>query len=257
MAQDTLSAMKTISDEAELYEPSEKYSSCEHVYLPLSHDLSERLKNLHDAGNIDPDQAAFEDMDATFCYFARLVDSQGKRLTALRRATQFKGVLKKRLLSFNSDALKMIEEKVFKLDNDFDLLVDDEKVRIYRPSGFEFSCKLKEAILDAVQTNVDALSQDLPFIQFSSIQNYASTRPRAARYLASIKSQYDISKIDQARLLDMCSATGVKVAEDNGRIKIEDDNVMGFLEVLDRRRYEVSLVPDQPEQYRAPSRQRI
>lgn len=32
---------------------------------------------------------------------------------------------------------------------------------------------------------------------------------------------------------------------------------MGFLEVLDRRRYEVKLVPDEPEQFRAPSRTRL
>ncbi|MDQ7088940.1 MAG: hypothetical protein Q9Q13_14270 [Acidobacteriota bacterium] len=55
-------------------------------------------------------------------HFARLTDNKNRRLTALRRASQFKGVLKKRLIRWLDDTLKIIEDSVFKLDNDFDLL---------------------------------------------------------------------------------------------------------------------------------------
>ncbi len=62
-------------------------------------------------------------------------------------------------------------DKVFKLDNDFDMLADDEGVSILRPSGFEFVGQLKEAILAAAPANVKLIQNDLPFVDFASIRN--------------------------------------------------------------------------------------
>lgn len=257
MAAETWATMQRLANEPVRYEPSEKHSGCEHVYLPLDDELAVRMRNLHEAINLDIDQNALDDTEAMFCYFAKFTDERGRNLTALRRATQFKGVLKSRLIWQNGDALKLMDDRVFKLDKDFDLLVDNQRIHILRPSGFEFAGKLQEAILDAVAGNVLTLHADLPFVQFAGIQDYASTHPRAARYLASIRSQQEVARIDRQHLLDACAATGVEITEDGEQIVVDDRNVMGFLEVLDRRRYEVKLVPDEPEQFRAPSRTRI
>lgn len=257
MAAETWATMQRLANEPVRYEPSEKHSGCEHVYLPLDDELAVRMRNLHEAINLDIDQNALDDTEAMFCYFAKFTDERGRNLTALRRATQFKGVLKSRLIWQNGDALKLMDDRVFKLDKDFDLLVDNQKIHILRPSGFEFAGKLQEAILGAVAGNVLTLHADLPFVQFAGIQDYASTHPRAARYLASIRSQQEVARIDRQHLLDACAATGVEITEDGEQIVVDDRNVMGFLEVLDRRRYEVKLVPDEPEQFRAPSRTRI
>lgn len=257
MVMTTWDAMQNLTNEPVRYEPSEKHSGCEHVYLPLGDDLAIRMRNLHEAVNLDIDQEALDDAEAIFCYFAKFTDEQGRHLTALRRAIQFKGVLKSRLIQLGADALKMVEDKVFKLDIDFDLLIDNQRVHILRPSGFEFAGKLQDAILAAVEGNAEMLQAELPFVQFGGIQEYASSHPRAARYLASIRSQQEVARIDQQHLIEACGATGVEIAEDGGQIVVDDRNVMGFLEVLDRRRYEVRLVPEEPEQYRAPSRTRL
>jgi hypothetical protein len=257
MAAETWAAMQRLTTDPEPYDPSEKHAGCEHVYLPLNDGLAERMRNLHKAVNLDIDQNALEDTEAMFCYFAKFTDDQGRNLTALRRATQFKGVLKSRLLWQSGDALRIMDDKVFKLDKDFDLLIDNQHIHILRPSGFEFAGKLQEAILGAVAGNVATLQADLPFVQFAGIQDYANTRPRAARYLASIRSQQEVAKIDRQHLLDAFAATGVEVTEEDGQIVVDDRNAMGVLEVLDRRRYEVKLVPDEPERFRAPSRTRL
>lgn len=257
MASATLDSMQQLTNEPVRYEPSEKHSGCEHVYLPLDDDLAVRMRNLHEAVNLDIDQDALSDTQAIFCYFTKFTDGQGRHLTALRRATQFKGVLKSRLIQLGTDALRMVEDRVFKLDNDFDLLIDSLRVHILRPSGFEFAGKLQEAILGAVVENVEILQSELSFVKFNNIQVYASTHPRAARYLASIRSQQEVARIDQQHLIEACGATGVEVTEDGGEIVVDERNIMGFLEVLDRRRYEVKLVPEEPEQYRAPSRTRL
>lgn len=257
MASATWEAMRNLANDPVRYEPSEKHSGCEYVFLPLVDDLAIRMRNLHEAVNLDVDQDALADAAAIFCYFARFTDAQGRHLTALRRATQFKGVLKSRLIQWGTDALKMVADRVFKLDNDFDVLIDNQRVHILRPSGFEFAGKLQEAILGAVPGNIETLRTDLPFVQFDGIQEYAGTRPRAARYLASIRSQQEVAKIDRQHLIEACSATKVEVTEEEGQIVIDERNIMGFLEVLDRRRYEVRLVPEEPEQFRAPSRTRL
>jgi hypothetical protein len=146
---------------------------------------------------------------------------------------------------------------VFKLDNDFDLLADDDGVSILRPSGFEFVGQLKEAILAAAPANVKLIQSDLLFVDFAPIEQYASKHPRAARYIASIRAQKEARNVDKASLLKLCENTGVKVQEVKGKLIVDDASVMDFLGVLDRRLYQVELVKGSPESFRAASRRRI
>lgn len=257
MAVDTWNAMQSISTAPSRYEPSEKHGSCEYVYLPLDDDLNAQLRALHKANNLAVDSTALSNPSKVFCYFARLTDTKGRRLTALRRATQFKSVLKNRLIRLVTDALKIIEDKVFKLDIDFDLLIDTENIHILRPSGYEFVGQLQAAVLAAALENIKVIQKDLSFVDFDGIQDYASKHPRAARYLASIRAQKETKNIDKRALKKLCKNTCVEIHEANGTINVQEGHVMGFLEVLDRRRYEVELVKDSPERYRAPSRQKL
>ncbi len=259
MVQATWDAMQNDGDGPAKYQPSEKHGSTEYLYLPLDDDLAASVRELHEAASLHIDTAALSDPVDVFCYFARVTDKKKRRLTALRRATLFKGVLKSknRLVRMLDDTLKIIEDTVFKLDNDFDLLVDATNVHILRPSGFEFAGKLQQAVLDAVPKNVKAIAKDLAFVQFDGIEAYTRKHPRAARYLASIRGQEGTRNIDKALLKKLCGQTGVEVAESKGKVIVTDGHEMGFLEVLDRRRYEVSLVREKPERYRAASRKQI
>lgn len=178
-------------------------------------------------------------------------------MTGLRRATQFKGVLKSRLLQFHDDTLKLVEDRIFKLDQDFDLLVDAQSVHILRPSGFEFAGKLQGAILAAVPKNIKAIQKDLLFVDLSGVDAYAQKHPRAARYLASIRSQKEMRNVDRAFLKRECKKNQVEVKESQGKLSVTAGHEMGFLEVLDRRRYEVELVRGRPERYKAGSRTKI
>ena len=167
-------------------------------------------------------------------------------------------MLKSRLLQFTTDVLKIVPDKIFKLDQDFDLLVDDTRgVQILRPAGFEFVGALEGAILGAVPKNVKALKADLPFVEFDGIETYASKHPRAARYLASIRTQQETENVDKANLKDLCQRTGVIFTEKKGKFVIDEGSIMDFLGVLDRRLYEVELDKGKPESFRAASRSRI
>ena len=258
MANATVESLERIADGPTKYEPSERYGSTAHLYLPIEDDMVETFRQLHEATNPVHDGGALRDTTRIFCYFARFIDVADRSLTAVRRSSQFKSLGKSKLMQLlPSDALTIVENPMFKLDNEFDLLVDSERVHILRPSGFEFTGRLQDAVLEAVPGNATAISPGLPFVDFGPIEKYASRRPRAARYLASIRTHGWAKGIDKMALEQLCNATGVDFSEADGQLSISDDHVLGFLEVLDRRRYEIELVPAAPERFRAPSRQKL
>jgi len=259
MVQATWEAIQNHQDGPAKYEPSEKYGTTEYLYLPLSDDLAESVRQLHTAAQLELDPAALNEPDKVFCYFARFKDKAGQRLTALRRTTQFKGLLKSknRLIRLLDDTLKVVEDTVFKLDRDFDLLVDDANVHIWRPSGFAFVGRLNQAILDAVPNNIEEIRGDLSFMDLDSIEEYAGKHPRAARYLASIRTQGAAKNIQQERLLELCKRTGVEIVKEGGKYVVSPGSELAFLEVLDRRRYELELVEGEPERFRAASRRKL
>lgn len=238
------------------YEPSEKHGTEEPLYLPLNDSLASVVRNLHEANNLPTSINALSNTEDMFCYFARFSDSAGKRLTGVRRATQFKGVLKSHLISFITNSMKLVPDKVFKLDKDFDFLVDSTTIQILRPSGFEFVGRLQAAILSSVPQNVSAIQSNLSFIDFAPVEKYAKSHARAARYLASVLSQ-PIKNTSRAKLRALCKANGVDVQSNDGKIVVSTGYEMGFLEVLDRRRYELELVEGSPERYRAGSRSKV
>jgi len=256
IAESTWRTMKAIG-EPNQYEPAEKHASVEYLYLAIDDEMATSIRELHASVNLPLDSAALNDLKAIFCYFVRFTDRRGRRLTAVRRATQFKGIVKGRLLRFATNALQLIEDKVFKLDADFDLLADSAAIHILRPSGFEFTGSLQTSILLAVPKNIGVLKKDLDFVDFGIIAAYAERHPRAARYLASIRSQKSAKNIDRTALRRLCAENRVEVTLSKGTLKIAEGHVLDFLEVLDRRRYGVELVKGEPERFRAASRQKL
>ncbi|MFN7835221.1 MAG: Kiwa anti-phage protein KwaB-like domain-containing protein [Burkholderiaceae bacterium] len=257
-----LSTWKIMQDGEEKptkYEPSDKHGNLEYLYLPLVDDMAAGVRDLHQAVNLPMNAMALTTPGNLFCYFVRLTDGQQRKLTALRRASQFKGIVKNkgRLIRLLNDTLQIVEDTIFKLDSDFDLLIDAQNVHILRPSGFEFAGKLQQAILDAVPGNVATIKAELTFIQFDRIEQYATKHPRAARYLASIRGQAGMKDIDKTALKKLCKSTGVEISESKGRVIIADGHEMAFLQVMDRRRYQLELVKDKPEKFVAASRKPI
>jgi hypothetical protein len=257
MAEATWRAMDSVETSPANYEPSEKYERSEYLRVPLDDSLAENLRQFHNANNLPTDSTALSNPNKIYCYFARMTDRQDRRLSAIRRASQFKGALKSRFVRIATDALKLVEDKVFKLDNDFDILIDAKNVHILRPSSFEFVAKLQAAILAAVPINIKSVQRHLKFVDFSGIEQFAMKHPRAARYLASIRSQADIKNIDKNAFKKLCKETGVVVQNSNKKMTVDDSNVMGFLEVLDRRRYHLELVKGSAERFKAASRKKI
>lgn len=257
MAKNTWLTICGFEGEGRAYEPSEKYESQEYVFLSIENALGEYLRGLHRANNMALDAGALNPASALYCYFARFTDRNGRRLTAVRRATQFKGIVMSRLVQFMTDALKIVEDATFRLDHDFDLLIDSNLIHILRPAGFEAIGKLQEAVCGAVPANIETISAQMEFVDFDRIREFAENHPRAARYLASIRSLGETVNISRPLLVNACAAHGIGIEEVDGRISILAGNEMDFLNVLDRRMYRLELVEGTPERYKAGSRKKL
>jgi hypothetical protein len=251
----TRSAMKEAGEPGR-YQPSEKHAAHENLNLPLNDALASTVRAIHEVQNLANEPKVLEEPKNVFCYFARLGEGKGSHLTAIRRANSFKGILDSQILSFLDDSLRIVDDDVFKLDEDFDFLIDAAGVHILRPAGFESIGQLRDEIMKAAPMNIKAIQADIGFVDFGPIECYALKHPRAARYLASIRLQ-QTKNIDRASLKNHCTNMKIDVKEVKGKLVVAPEAMMDFLAVLDRRLYQVELVKDSPESFFATGRSKI
>ena len=258
-AESALASIGGISANPPHFDPAEKYGGNEYLILPLHHELSASLAELHEADNLSLNTPELQRLRGAFCYFLRGTDSSGRRLTALNRASQFKATLGRqgRLMMLLSDALHVIPDPVMQLNAGFDIVMDSEFIHIFHPSSFRTLGNVDEAIAEAVPRNVDAISQAASYVDWSNIEEYAVGHSRGASLLASIRTHGYAENLDKAELERLCTRTGVRIETSGGQIAVPKGQILPFLEVIDRRRYEIGLVPNTPEQYKASSRTRV
>jgi hypothetical protein len=255
MASQTWAAISKHEEVA--FAPAEKYDAEENVVTATNGDYAGVLANLHCAEMLPIVANALNEPERIFCYFARLSNRNQQRLTCVRRATQFKGILKSRLIRVITDALKIVEERTFKLDNDYDVLIDDENIHILRAAGFVVLSEIEELVMGAVPQNVERLQGHLPFVDFTRISAFASAHSRAAKVLASICSEDEANDVSRERLIAACNECGAEVEIDQDRIRPQAGHELNFLYVLDRRLFRVQLVEGRIERYQAGSRRPV
>jgi len=236
------------------FSPAEKYSSTERLRLVLDSELVAKHKTVFQSENLATDSHGLDEPARLVSYFAIFRDNAGAKLMGFRRAAQFKGVVKKNLIKFLDDTLKIVEDHLFKLDSDFDFLIYDDQILIWRPSGFIFTADMDEHIAACAATNVDQVAQGVTFVDFTRLKDFVSNHKLSMRLIAAIRSRDDLADISKRRLKAECKAAGLKIAERNGKLFPADGSEYGFLMLLDRRRYTVTLIDQQPETYEAPSR---
>lgn len=241
--------------ELESFELSQKYGEKEALVAQLTDAHFARVQEMTQLANVPVDAAVLREADALAYYLVRFVDAQGKRLLAVRRANHFKGILKAKLISLVDDTLQLDTRPVFKLDNDFDYLVAEDTIYILRPSGLEYTAAVGEQIRAAIAETVSEVRSALPFLNFDSLTDYVRTHRRAARLLAALRTRADLGQTSREKFLAQCRRCNLRLerAED-GTLAPAEGHELRFLQVLDRRLYDVSLIPRTREVYEAANR---
>ena len=239
------------------YEPSQEYTSESRVVLPLRNRLAAKIRAFYERENPPVEPTALRDPQAVSAYFCIIHDHEQNKLIAVKRASQFKAVLKAHLISFIDDSLKAVGDNVFKLDSDFDFIVADEMISVLHVPGFEKIAEMDEAVQSAAVRNVAELATVLPNIAFDNLSDYVSSHKRAARIVASLCARDDLASTSMTNVRRECKRSGVAVQAVDGKLCAEPGNEMAFLHVLDRRRYTLSLISGRWEQYEAGSRKEV
>jgi len=248
-------------EEPDNFHPSEKYASTERLKANLNEDYLLSIRELYQNDNIPVSNLDLSEVAKNIeYYFAIFHFNNGNRELAFKRSSQFKGLLKKKnkLIRWADDTLKVIPDDVFKLDFDFDFIVEsDERINILHPKGFIFISDMDEQILLSAAESAAQLEQRISCVNFTAFADFVSKSKRAAKLVASIKSRDDLEHTSLNKLKGLCDTLGINYQEENGQIIPSENQILDFLYVLDRRQYDIDITDLQPEIYVAASRKQI
>jgi hypothetical protein len=239
------------------YEPSQDYGADSPVALPLTNPLAAHLRNFYEQENRPIGGHALAAPEEITSYFCIIHDHDGNKLVAVKRASQFKAVLKSHLIRLVDDSLQAVTDRVFKLDSDFDLLIVDETVQVLRLPAFEHLAAIEEQIRAAAIDNTLELSRTLPAFDFGSLMPFVQSHKKAARLVAALKGRGDLGSTSVTNFRRECRRSGISVTTLDGKVSPEEGHELAFLQMLDRRRYVVSLVAGRWERYEAGSRKSL
>ena len=243
----------------EQFDPGEKYGSTEALKLSLATPYVQDLQDVINLRNLPSNINALDNVVDLEYYYAVFQDQTGRLLYAFRRASQFKGVTKSTLAVVTGGALSLLDKSVFRLDNDFDYIVDCDSAMVYilKPSGFEFTTNVHRQMLVAATANGQAIGAAIGYIDMTTLIAYSTTHSKSARLMAAIKSRNDLHQIDRALLVRACTENGIGISNPVvGNLAPNNGSEFDFLCILDRRAYTAMLVPNLPENYIAASRAR-
>lgn len=238
----------------DIFNPAENYTKECSLKLALNTSYISTFATVITLTNLPSRTNALDNILHLKYYYAVFTDSSDRKLYAFHRAGTFKRIVNSKLAFFNGGLLEVVNQPIFKLDNDFDFVVFDNQIYIFRVSGFEYITNAIEKIKSSASDNANQISAKVNYLDLSNIATYAMSHTKSARLLASINSRTDLNRIEKAKLVRNCNELGVVFVEDvHGSISITSGHEYNFLCLLDRRLYKVDLV-NQSEKYEATGR---
>lgn len=248
------------SERPHKYEPSQNYGPMEHLKVGLNDPMASNLKEIF--GLVEkalPDPRAMHAPDLLWFYFAIFRHKNGEKSIAVKRAAQFKAVVaaRQRLLQIGPDALQPVSDNVFRLDHEFDFVIDSRHVTILYPTGFNQIANTESLVRSAAVRAVASIRARMPFIDFSDIERFVERSIKGARLIVSISMRNDLEQIRPELLRKGCKKNGIDLIRRDDLMTPERGHEKAFLEYLDGRRYTFDAVTGPTDRYLAQNRRRI
>ncbi|WP_422001735.1 Kiwa anti-phage protein KwaB-like domain-containing protein [Reyranella sp.] len=215
------------------------------------------VKALYDDEGWPTSTSALADPAHLVYYFGVFRDDKDRKLLGVRKATQFKGAFKGRYVSIIDDTLRMVADKVFKLDSEFDFLVSAQHVYILHPTAFEHIARVEAYAAERAKEKTLALGRVVTFVDFEALADYVEKHKRAARLVAALSVRGDLGTVTKTMFKRAASQTGVVLRRAGDKIVPAKGSELGCLEILDHRRYTTALRPGPKLAFVASSRRPI
>lgn len=239
------------------FELSEKYASRESLRAALVAEEMTAIRALHTEEGWPVNAGALADPARLVYYFGVFRDDRGRKLLGVRKATQFKGAFKGRFVSVIDDTLRMVADKVFKLDNEFDFLIAARHVYVLHPAAFEHIAEIESYAAERAKEKTLALGETVTFLDFTTLAEYVEKHRRAARLVAALNGRDDLGTIKKAMFIKAAEETGVVLERSNRKLTPAKGSELGCLELLDHRRYTTALRPGSRPAFIASSRRPV
>lgn len=169
-----------------VFNPSENYNKECGLKLPLNTPYISDFSLVISLTNLPSRTNALDDISNLKYYYAIFTDNLGRKFYAFHRAGNFKRVVNSSLAFINGGLLEVLDTPIFKLDNDFDFLVFENQIYIFRVNGFEYITNAINQIRSSAIENANQISTKVNYLNISSIATYATSHTKSARLLASI-----------------------------------------------------------------------
>ncbi|WP_108449340.1 Kiwa anti-phage protein KwaB-like domain-containing protein [Halomonas sp. BN3-1] len=192
-------------------------------------------------------------------YRVDFTDTHGNQASCIRRASYFKSLLKNknRIVRFIDDSIEVVNDEFFKLDNDFDFICINGVAYILRPRVFESMVLPDEEVTRKALEKISSLSDSLAFVNFDTIYDVVTKYKRAARLVFAVSQREDIHDIEKSKIIYYAGSSNIEIeVDDDEVIRPKEGFEVDFLEMLDRRIYNVEFIDGETESYKAYSRKR-
>lgn len=254
----TWSAMLDQSPEPSLYDTSNEYPPTSFLYFPLADPLVEKAKYIQSIMNPSEVTNPLQVLPKISLYVAKLHDHDGRTCTAVKATSSFGRMLEQRFLArLTGQELSLVEEPKFQLSDEFDFFIDANDVFIYRHSAFESTCNLGKAIQEAAGHIVECLSQELDFVDFTSMASGVSTSLRSVRQLAAIRSHRYHQNLSRERLTHYCDLHRIRYSVEGGKILVQTEDQLLFLQLMARKILGIQLTDEGAEYFAVSSRKAL
>lgn len=253
----SLAAMRELSPQPEQYDPSNVYDQDSYLSVPLDDVYVEKARYIHEIANPEIEQHPLDVLPRISMYIARLFDSNGNRLSAVKKVSQFSRSLGRAFLArLTNNELHLVTEPQFQLSNEFDFLISDSEILIFHPKAFEGACNLQGAVTGAMQSNIDFLAERLGYIDFSRVPPSVARSVRAARELAAIRRNGYCDNLDPNRIVQLCETLEINYSIDDvgETMSIDEESFEKFIKLLSRRYLSIHIRSNDIETFEAPSR---
>ncbi len=257
----TEAAFEKNVDDVTSYAPSQKYGPSEYLKISINDTVVVKLKEIYESENIVSDANQINDVGSLIYYFVKFTTKDNNKIFAFRKASFFKGLHNKTILKWTkdiangNDGLGLLQDKVFKLDHDFDFVIIDNTIYIYHPSSFEYISHAESKIKELVPEKSKEIEREISFLDMSTVATYAGTHIRSARLIASIASRSDLDEIKKVNFESYCKTANIELEKNNGKFRPKEKFEESFLKILDKRILEINLTGE-PELFEAPNRKK-
>ena len=228
--------------------------------ITLAEPYLTQIRSIYDTKNVPNNANALTQCPSEiYFYILRTEDKSGYRLIAARRASGLKSAIKQQFLGLTGDELYAVEDKLFRLDEEFSFFTDGEDVFILHATDFTYIASIDDELRKQAAKIMVKLDKTLAGIDLTKVTAKIAkgASKRTSRLLASIANRGDLNKIDNSLLLNYCSEFGIKMKDVDGKHQIHSNHTVKFLQILDRRLYTLELIKGTPEHYEAASRQEL